>query len=257
MKINFTRIIGLLWFASLVLFALRELSSGSSFFPYTRTRTSVPRLLAEGKDTEKVVIRGDVGSSYHATLLTLNTSVPSCAYNNNEIGHVGLAYGTPLSAIHWKDVLDNLDQSQECLKTKCDVVVSYCCFSRFIRVLTWYVDALQRHNVRFSLGSSSLLGALRQGTIPPCHYDAEIEVYLQTEEEELKMKSIVNEAKATGFVRVHEYGNYLFSDGVGRVDTYLFRPKGTFKRGKRVSTQPNPNKTLVWKAWMDSAYDTR
>jgi len=24
-------------------------------------------------------------------------------------------------------------------------------------------------------------GALRQGTIPPCHYDAEIEVYLQTE----------------------------------------------------------------------------
>jgi len=92
MKINFTRIIGL-FIASLVLFALRELSSGSSFFPYTRTRTSVPRLLAEGKDTEKVVIRGDVGSSYHATLLTLNTSVPSCAYNNNEIGHVGLAYG--------------------------------------------------------------------------------------------------------------------------------------------------------------------
>jgi len=152
---------------------------------------------------------------------TIDPNIPSCAYRH--IGHFGDEFGSPHEPIHWTHVVQHLDRSQACLDRKCDNTVSYCCFSRFLHVFVWYIDALRRHNVDHILSCGSLIGALRSGSMPPTHFDAEVHVFLRDDEDRAKMERIAREADdETEHVLVRRYGNWLFTDDYVRVDTYGF-----------------------------------
>eukprot|EP00656_Telonema_subtile_P026743 TRINITY_DN2872_c0_g1_i2.p1 TRINITY_DN2872_c0_g1~~TRINITY_DN2872_c0_g1_i2.p1 ORF type:complete len:245 (-),score=29.75 TRINITY_DN2872_c0_g1_i2:85-819(-) len=117
----------------------------------------------------------------------------SCALSG--IGHRGDQFGPIGSPIHWERVIAEGDTSQACLDDPCRDVADWCCFSRFLHVFVWYIDALTRHGVRFFLSHGSLIGSLRSGSMPPYHYDAEVHVLLDgTVEDDNKMRQIAYEA---------------------------------------------------------------
>ncbi len=161
-------------------------------------------------------------SAPHDYSQTIDPTVPSCAFQG--AGHWGPMFGPEGTPIHWWHAMHNLDLSEKCLTTSCENVVSWCCFTRWLHVFVWYIDALRRNKLGHILTHGSLIGAARSGSMPPCHYDAEVLVFVRTPSDEARLEAVVAEAEAALHVTAFNYGNHLFADGYMRTDSYPLRP---------------------------------
>ena len=125
----------------------------------------------------------------------------SCAYHG--AGHIGDEFGKNGEAIHGTKALDKPNLTRECLERKCENMLDWCCFSRFMKVLVWYLDALQRYKLTYFFSHGSLIGVARAGGLPMCHTDAEIHVFIYNNTDEMKMQAIAREANMkTDFIWV-------------------------------------------------------
>ena len=166
-------------------------------------------------------------AEYSRRFSTLRRDVPSCV--TAESGHFGAVFGERTSPLHWIDVVDHLDLRPECLQSHCTNVVTYCCLSRFLHLLAWYIDALRRHKIDHFLSEGSLIGAVRSGGMPTCHYDAEVHVLIRSVEDEQRMVALRREAEDTPHVYPCPGNNFLWIDYPGsvRIDTYPYRRNGS------------------------------
>ena len=168
--------------------------------------------------------------NYSRRFSTLRRDVPSCM--TAESGHFGAVFGERTSPLHWIDVVDHLDLRPECLQSHCTNVVTYCCLSRFLHLLAWYIDALRRHKIDHFLSEGSLVGAVRSGGMPTCHYDAEVHVLIRTVEDEQRMVALRREAEDTPHVYpipTPWVADLIWIDYPGsvRIDTYPYRRNGS------------------------------
>ena len=202
-------------FSSASLFELKPSSSRTAFVE--PLRESAQNFEAQRESAE-----------YSRRFSTLRRDVPSCV--TAESGHLGAVFGERTSPLHWIDVVDHLDLRPECLQSYCANVVTYCCLSRFIHLLAWYIDALRRHKIDHFLSEGSLIGAVRSGGMPTCHFDAEVHVLIRSVEDEQRMVALRREAEDTP----HVYPNPTTADfiwidypGSVRIDTYPYRRNGS------------------------------
>lgn len=196
------------------------------------TPTAAPYLAVRGFSADPASssaagpARASAPPPHHHDFTTLDPRIPSCHFHGS--GHKGREFGPVGGRVHWSDAIDYRNVTQACLESSCGDVFGWCCFTRFMHVLVWYVDALRRYNVEHFLSDGSLIGAMRSGGMPTEHYDAEIHVVLRTPEDEEKMWNITREAaQHTPHIHPRQYGNWLFTDNYVRVDTYKVRRNGS------------------------------
>jgi hypothetical protein len=99
-----------------------------------------------------------------------------------------------------------------------------------MRVLAWVLERFHRENLTYFVSDGSLIGSIRDGGLPVCHFDAELHVLVMSDGDLDALLRIGEEGVKTGFLwpRHAFEGHHLrderwqFMDEQVRVDTYFF-----------------------------------
>eukprot|EP00912_Choanoflagellata_sp_UC4_P001368 UC4_evm4s846 len=162
--------------------------------------------------------------TFKRNLETLSPYHPSCALHLKTILGSKRQNGT----IHWNDVIKNPPENCEA-DMHCTSVLSPCCLYTLMDMFTWCLEKMNQHKITYFISEGSLVGALRNGGMPYCHYDIELHIlYTDTDahKDALKFAAFLEEVRQEPLLKVQGHldgSNNIISAYGWHIDLKKFR----------------------------------